>query len=279
MIVAGSRSQVLASRIAKESGEKLACVEYKNFPDGERLVKVPEIKRSEKATIVASTPDDKSWIELLQLIDACSNFSKIDLIIPYMGYSRQDKRFEKGEAISARAVSKSVRNVDSVTTINLHEDSVLKWFDCNTQNLDASPVLASYFNSVSPAVLAPDEGAIELAEKFASEIGGDSDYLEKKRLSGDKIEIKPKFLDIENRDVIIIDDIISTGGTMSEAIEILKDQEASSVKIACVHPVFANNAILRLFSRGVENIVTTDTLETALSKISVASLILNSIKS
>ncbi len=277
MIVAGSQSQILASRIAKKSSEKLACVEYERFPDGELLVSVPEIQKAKRSIIVASTTTERSWIELLQLIDICSETSHVDLVIPYMGYSRQDKKFEPGQPISARALITAIDGVDSVTTINIHESSVLDWFDCSTQNLDASSVLTPFFDVDSPIVLSPDKGAIDLAQNVASSIGGDSDFLEKERISGDKVEITPKNLGIKDQDVIVVDDMISTGGTMTEAIEMLKKQGPSSVSVGCIHPVFAENAVLRLFSTDIEKIVTTDTIETTLSKATVSQVITNSV--
>ncbi|MDZ7687310.1 MAG: ribose-phosphate diphosphokinase [Halobacteriales archaeon] len=275
MIVAGSASQVLSARVARETGRRLAEVEYEEFPDGERLVRVPGAT-DENVAVVASTPTDAAYVELLQILDACSDASRIDLVLPYMGYARQDKKFEEGEAVSARALSSALPRVETVTTVNLHERSVLEdWFNAAEKNdLDATPLLADALPLDEDAlVLSPDEGARELAESLADALGADADHLVKERLSGDEVRIHPKSLDAEGRDAVVVDDMVATGGTMSEAVGMLNDQGARSVHAACVHPVFARNAVLRLYSAGAETVVATDTLSTALSEVSVAPLI------
>jgi ribose-phosphate pyrophosphokinase len=276
MIVAGSESQVLAARVARETGRELAEVEYENFPDGERLVRVPGAA-DENVAVVASTPTDAAYVELLQILDACSDASRIDLVLPYMGYARQDKQFEEGESVSARALSSALPTVETVTTVNLHECSVLEdWFDAEKKNdLDATPLLADAFPLDEDAlVVSPDEGARELADALGDALGGaDSDHLVKERTSGDEVRMHPKSLDAEGRDAVVVDDMVATGGTMSEAIEMLNEQGARSAHVACVHPVFARNAVLRLYSAGAETVVATDTLSTTLSEISVAPLV------
>ena len=274
MIVAGSASQVLAARVARETGRELAEVEYEEFPDGERMVRVPGAT-DEAVTVVASTPTDSKYVELLQILDACSDASRIDLVLPYMGYARQDKKFEEGEPVSARALASAVPRLDTVTTVNVHEDGVLDWFDADeTHDLDAVPLLADSLSVENPLVVAPDEGARALAESLADSLNGaDADHLVKERLSGDEVRLHPKSLDAEGRDAVVVDDMVATGGTMSEAVEMLKEQGARSVHAACVHPVFARNAVLRLYSAGAEEVVATDTLSTALSKVSVAPIV------
>lgn len=282
MIVAGSASQVLAARVATETGRELAEVEYEEFPDGERLVRVPGAT-DENIAVVASTPTDAAYVELLQILDACSDASRVDLVVPYMGYARQDKQFEEGEAISARALASALPTVGTVTTINLHESAVLEdWFDADEKrNLDATPLLAGALSTSveDPLVVSPDRGARALAESLADALdGADADYLVKERISGDEVRIHPKSLDAEGRDAVVVDDMVATGGTMSEAIEMLNEQGARSVHAACVHPVFARNAVLRLYSAGADSVVATDTLSTTLSDVSVAPLVTRSLE-
>jgi len=186
MIAAGSASQVLAARVARETGRELVRVEYERFPDGERLVRVPDTEGKEVA-VVASTPTDAAYVELLQILDACSDASRIDLSVPYMGYSRQDKQFEGGEAVSARALASAIPSLETVTTVNVHERAVLDWFDAETADIDATPVLADALDADEPLVVAPDEGARSLADSLAELLGGDPDHLVKKRVSGDEV--------------------------------------------------------------------------------------------
>ncbi|MDY6765090.1 MAG: ribose-phosphate diphosphokinase [Halobacteria archaeon] len=229
----------------------LANVEYKRFPDGELLVEVSEsVVDAERVVIVASTPNDSSYIELLELIDACSRAETIDLVMPYMGYARQDKLFEKGQPITARALARAVsRDVDSVTTVNVHETTVFEWFDAETHNIDATHLLGRHIHEsvdlTDPLTLAPDSSAMGLADSVKGEIGGESNHLDKTRISGDEVEIYTKDVSADNRDVVIIDDMISTGSTMSEAVNLLRRQNAKSIHVARVSTERNNQALLR----------------------------------
>lgn len=279
MIVAGSRSQALAARLSRVLDEPLAEVEKTEFPDGERLVRVPDVAGS--VTVVASTPTDSSWIELLQILDACRGADTVDVVIPYMGYSRQDQEFEEGEAVSARALSQALPDVDTVTTVNVHEPAVLEWFDSEeARDVDACGALARELRDVDdPLVLAPDESASSYAESFAAAHGdADFDHLVKHRVDGDDVEMETKELAVDGRDVVVVDDMISTGGTVSEAVDILLRQGAEDVYAACIHPVLAGDAVVRLHRAGVERIVATDTLESAVSEVSVAEEIADSLR-
>lgn len=274
MIVAGSRSQVLASRLSRALDEPLADVDYTRFPDGERLVRVHDV--GDTVAVVASTPSDSAWIELLQLLDACRDADRVDLVLPYMGYSRQDREFEEGEAVSARALAEALPAVDSVTTVNVHEPSVLDLFPADTtRDVDACSALGRELRDVDdPLVLAPDEGAVPHAESFAASHGdADVDHLVKHRLDGDEVELETKELAVDGRDVVVVDDMIATGGTVSEAVDMLRSQGAGDVYAACVHPVLARDAVTRLHRAGVERVVATDTLESAVSEVSVADVV------
>ncbi len=271
-IIGGCSSQLLASRIAGKIDGQLILAEFKTFPDGEQYTRLLD-EVDDEVVIVQSTSTDSDFINLLQLIDACMD-AKITAVIPYMGYARQDKQFKDGEAVSARAIARSL-DVSRVITVNIHEDSILSYFNTRAESLDATDLLAEHLVGMDlsdPVIISPDKGAIYLARRAAAVMDADYDYLEKKRLSGDTVVITPKKLDIKGMDVILIDDMISTGGTMAEAISTFKS-EASSLHAACVHPVLTENAVLRLFHAGVKDIISTDTIEKGVSKVSVASLI------
>ena len=271
-IIGGPSSQLLATRVASELDCELALAEYKRFPDGETYVRV--LDEIDDVAIIQSMVSDEDLIYLLQLIDACSEAS-VRVVIPYFGYARQGKRFQPGEAISAKVMAKTIE-ADEILTVNIHDPSVLDYFRVRAQDLDATQLIGKYMQSLDlrkPIFIGPDEFAGSLARSVASNLGADYDVLEKRRLSGDQVEIKAKHLDVGNRDVVIIDDMISTGGTMSEAIELLRRQKSNDVYIACVHPVLAKNAVCRLFKAGVKEIIATDTIERGVSIISVAPLI------
>lgn len=268
-IIPGISSQTLTKHVCSIVGE-LASVEYKRFPDGELYVRIRD--EIEEPTIIQSIVTDSDLICLLQLIDACSEAEKVRVIIPYLGYARQDKVFKRGEAISARAIASHIK-AEKVYTINVHSELIKNYFTCEHVDLNAGPVIGEYFSfAKDPIFIAPDEGAADLARSAAS-VGYDYDVLHKERISPEEVRTVPKRLDVTGRDAILIDDIISTGGTMVEATKILKKSGARNVYVACVHAVFVDDAVTRLFDVGVEQIYSTDTIESIFSKISVSKLI------
>ncbi len=278
-IIGGTASQLLAGRVSKVLESNLLVSEFKKFPDGELYTRITDDFEGDNVTIIQSTVNDSDYIALLQLIDACSEVSRINVVIPYMGYARQDKQFKKGEPISPRALAGAIK-ADNVFTINIHAESILDYFDAKAVNLDATPMIGKYIKNMEfkdPLIVAPDDGAVALAQNAARDLGIDCDYLEKTRLSGESVTIQPKNINVRGRDVIIIDDIISTGGTMAETISLLRKQGAHEVFAACVHPVFSNNAILKLFKAGVKGIIATDTIDKGASVVSVASVIASAI--
>ena len=278
-IIGGPSSQALATRVAREMNIEPTLCEFNRFPDGEVYTRIME-EPMDEVTIIQSTATDSDLMALLQMIDACEDAQVVNVVIPYMGYARQDRKFKSGEPISARAVARAV-TADRVFTVNIHKPSILDYFSADAFDLDASDILGKYIGSLDlkdPLIVAPDIGAVNLAENTAKGVGIQFDHLEKTRLSGDTVTIKTKNMDVHGRDVVLVDDMIATGGTMAESIKLLKSQGARDVYLACVHPVLAKNAVLRLFNAGVCDIIATDTLEKAQSSVSVAPLIAASIK-
>lgn len=276
MIVTGSQSQSLAIELAAETREELAPVSFERFPDGERKVQIGDV--TDHAIVVASTVSDRSHVELLQLQDAVreAGATEVTTVIPYMGYARQDKAFEFGEPVSARAMARAISTgTDRVLTVNPHETAICEFFDVPAEPVDGASQLANPLDSLSdPLFLAPDDGAIELAETVRDAYGeGETDHFEKTRHSGSDVEIKPSDAGAEGRDVVLVDDIIATGTTMSESIAVLNDRGAKEVTVTCVHPLLAGNAHLKLARAGIGNIYGTDTIERPVSAVSVAPVI------
>ena len=274
MIVSGSSTQALAAALADVTGQALAPVTYERFPDGESMARVERV--DDHAIVVASTVSDAAHVELLQLQDAVreAGASEVTTVVPYMGYARQDRAFEAGEPVSARAVARAISTgTDRVLTVTPHEAAVCDYF-----TVPATPVAAAYLladplptDLTDPLFLAPDDGAIEIAASVADAYGrGATDYFEKTRHSGTEVEIAPSDTDVSGRDVILVDDIIATGSTMSEAVSILAEREARSVYVTCVHPLLAGNARLKLARAGVETVYGTDTIERPESQVSAA---------
>ncbi|WP_265109353.1 ribose-phosphate diphosphokinase [Halosolutus halophilus] len=277
MIVSGSTSQGLAAALARELEEPLAAVEYDRFPDGELLASVPDPDpETDRAVVVASTVSSDAHVELLQLQDAVreAGVGEVVTVLPYMGYGRQDKAFEAGQPISARAVARAISTgADRVLTVTPHEEAICEFFEPTATSVDAGGRLAEPLpdDLADPVFLSPDAGAIELAETVRDAYGtGETDYFEKIRHSGTEVEITPSDVDVTSRDVVVTDDIIATGSTMSEAVGVLQDRNVGRVFVTCVHPLLVSNAVTKLSRAGVESIYGTDTIERAVSAVSVA---------
>jgi ribose-phosphate pyrophosphokinase len=279
-VVAGPASQLLATRVASMLKCEVDLTEYKEFPDGEVYCRVTGDVKNNDIVIIQSTFHTSDFIYLLELMDACDEAASLTVVVPYFGYARQDKRFKAGEPVTARALARCIK-ADRVFTINIHDPSILKYFPCPAVDLNAAPELGNYIDGMElreTTILAPDDGALNLVRSAADPRGLHYDYLEKTRISGEEVKIAPKNLDVRGRDVVLMDDIISTGGTIAEAIKLLKAQGVRDVYVACVHPVFARNAYLKLHDAGVREVIATDTLEKAMSKVSVAPVIAEAIK-
>ena len=282
MIIGGPASQLLAGRVAAILGEVLALCDYKTFPDGESYTQVTA-PLEDKVTIIQSTPTDRDLVYLLQLLDVCQE-SSIDLVIPYFGYARQDKIFQPGEPMTARAVATALNpflKEGSVFLINIHAPSIMIHFHCPAESLDATPLLAERIADMGlhdPVVISPDKGAMNMARTAARALGSDCDFLQKTRLSGTEVSMAPQEVAVAGRDVVIFDDMIATGGTMATAITMLRRQGAKRVYLAAVHPVLTGSAVLRLYRSGVEGVLATDTLDKAVSTVSVAPLIAKAIR-
>jgi ribose-phosphate pyrophosphokinase len=278
-VICTEKSQILATSLARALKTTVVEVKYSRFPDGEQYLITGEL--DEQTIIVGSVVDNDALVQLILMVDACDSSENL-LVVPYMGYARQDKRFLPGEPVSARAVAQVLsRGVSEIITVNIHEKEVLNYFGVPARNISLAPDIGDYIGALNlsnPLILAPDEGALVFAEEVASAGGWDFDHLEKTRLSGVEVKMAPKQLCAASRSVVIVDDIISTGGTIATASEMLYQQGAKDVFAACVHGVLTGGAFVRLIAAGVRDVICSDTLERANSKISAANRIALTLK-
>jgi ribose-phosphate pyrophosphokinase len=272
MILPGGGSQSLAAALAAELDEPLAPVEYDRFADGEGIVRA-EFEPVERVVVVAATESDEAIVQLLQLQDlARRSAEEVVTVLPYMGYARQDEAFRPGEPVSARAVARAISTgTDRVLTVNAHEASVGEFFSVPVTDVDAAGRLAEPLpDLVDPLFLAPDASARPLARTVREAYGdGTVDHFEKRRdRTTGEVSVVPSETRATDRDAVLVDDIVATGGTMSEAITQLGTPARTFV--TCVHPMLAAAARTRLASAGVEAVYGTDTLEREVSTVSVA---------
>ncbi|MDP6741642.1 MAG: ribose-phosphate diphosphokinase [Candidatus Thalassarchaeaceae archaeon] len=272
-VVSGSIDGNLAVELAKKLGWEHHALVARRFPDSEAYVRVPvnsiEAVRSEPVIVVATTFPDDGIVEALLMLEAIHDVRTgnltnlkgegpeqlenvgpgIILAVPYFGYSRQDKRFQRGEVISASLIVRLLaRHIDGLIVLDLHAPSVLDNLEKPIEFVSAMPEIADYLKSnVDPDfILSPDKGAIERASHVANMIDCKFSYLEKTRIDAHTIEHKPKDLDVQGAVVAIVDDMISTGGTICKASDALLSQGAKEVHAACTHGLFTGGAITRL---------------------------------
>lgn len=279
LVVSTEYSQILAANVANALECPLGGVRFTRFPDGEHYLRMTATER--EMVVVGSVPDSDALVQLLLLVDACDG-AEVTLVVPYMGYARQDKQFHAGEPLSARAIARVLSTgVSRVFTVNVHDRAVLSHFCVPAHDLSLAADIGRYLSTKSlnrPLVLAPDDGAAAFAHRVASVCGWESDHLEKTRLSGAEVKMEPRRLEANGRDVVIVDDIISTGGTLATAAAMLMEQGAQSVTSVCVHGVLAEGAYSRLLSGSIREVACSDTLERACSRYSAGRAIADGIR-
>jgi len=277
-VIGGTASKTAAEDLSKKQQIPLARLISKRFPDGELYIRILDDISGEDVIIIQTTYPDPNIVELFLLQNAVkeAGAKKITVIVPYFGYSRQDKKFEEGEPISAKAIAALISlNADEVITIDPHKEHILDFFSIPAFSCSAVPELAKFLKKKDiDLVLAPDKGALDRAKQASTIIGCDFDYMEKIRIDGTTVEIKPKNLNAQDKNVAIVDDIISTGGTMAKSISELKKHGAKKIFVACTHGLFAGEAVKKLVSAGCDEIISTDTIVSEFSKVKISPCVL-----
>ncbi|HVP24893.1 MAG TPA: ribose-phosphate diphosphokinase [Methanomicrobiales archaeon] len=265
------RSRTLGARIAEILGAGLAETRFSRFPDGEISLQTGPL--DDTTVVVGSLLSGDTLVELLLLIDACHR-SEVLLVVPYLGYARQDREFRPGEPVSARAMARALSTgVSRVVTVNVHKDTVLSHFTVPASQVTLEAEIRDYIATLgldNPLILAPDSGAVPFVAAVASRGGWETDHLEKTRVSGTEVRMEPLRRDPWEGDVVLVDDIISTGGTLATAARMLLGQGARGVHAVCVHGLFAGTALSLLRSSGIGQIAASDTIEGPESRYSAA---------
>ena len=216
--------------------------------------------------------------------EARKSSTKVYAVIPYMGYARQDKQFLSGEIITMSIVAKMIKMAGAKKAIfvDIHSKTGLNHFKITKENVSAIPELAKYFKKMkltNPLVVSPDLGGSLRAKKFAGVLNTDFIALKKSRnRNTGKVQIRSSKVDVRGRDLIVVDDIISTGGSIVNATQFLKRQKCKRVFVACTHGLFIGDAIKKMKKVGVSQIISTNTIPRSTSKVDVSGVIVESIQ-
>ena len=264
LIFGGSASSELADKVCAYLKVPRGTAVSSRFPDGETLIKLEADVRGKDCFVVQSTcpPTNDNLMELLIFMDCLRRASarRITAVIPYYGYARQDRKAEGRTPITAKLVANMlmVSGADRVLTINLHADQIQGFFDIPVDHLTAAPVLARHFveRHLENAVLvSPDVGNIKFGGDFARRIGSDIAVIHKRRLTGDSAEAVTMIGHVEGKKIMMFDDMITTAGTVCEAVKLVRKNGAREIYVGATHGVFAGPAVDRL-----SKIVVTDTI-------------------
>jgi len=285
-VIGGTASQGLAKKIAKRLKARYLSSELKIFPDGECKITIRG-KPKGRVIVVQSTypPVDSNLIQALALISKTREYSpKIIAVIPYFGYARQDREFLPGEIVTTRVVAKLFKAVGTskIVIIDAHSKIALKHFTVPVKNISAVPELAKHFRRLqlkNPLVVSPDFGGITRAREFAKILNTDYIALVKKRdRKTGKVEIKSSDLrNVSERDVIIVDDMISTGNSIIKATKFLKKQNCGRLFVACTHALLINGAEKKIRRAGVSKIISANTIPSKTSVVDSSEIIVKAI--
>ncbi len=286
-VISGKSSESLAKELSKKIKANFVKSEIKVFPDGESKITLIG-KISKKKSIVLqsiSPPVDTNLVQILSLITkAKENSSEVIVVIPYMGYARQDREFLPGEIVTMKVLGKLFKSAGAskIIVVDIHSSIGLKHFSIKTKNVTAIPDLVGFFKKLSlknPLIVSPDQGGKERAKEFAKEFNSDYISLEKTRdRKTGKVKIKTKNLEeVKNRDLILVDDIISTGGSIIKATQFLKKQKCRRIYVACTHALLMNDAEKKIKKAGVTSIISTNTIPGKTSKVDISKTIAKAI--
>ena len=269
LLFSGNSNRQLAEKIAAYLGVKLGNVEVGKFSEGEIKVKINENVRGRDVFIVQSTcpPVNDNLMELLIMIDAMARASadRITAVIPYFGYARQDRKDQPRVPITAKLVANLITaaGADRVMTIDLHAGQIQGFFDIPLDHLFAAPVFLKHFKEMkldNLTVISPDVGGIKRARAFAKRLGADLAVVDKRRVSGEEIEVMNLIGDVAGKDVVIVDDLVATAGSLSEAISLVRQKGARKIYAGITHPVLSGAAPERIAKSELQKMVVTDTI-------------------
>ncbi len=276
-LFAGNSNPELAEKVAEYAGVSLGNAYVSTFSDGEIYVNIKETVRGVDVFVVQSTnpPVNDNLMELLIMIDALRRASagRITAVLPYYGYARQDRKAKARDPITAKLVANLLTEAgaDRVLSMDLHASQIQGYFDIPVDHLLGVPILAEYFkkqNMEDLVIVSPDMGSVTRARNFANIMDAPIAIIDKRRPKANVSEVMNIIGDVDGKNVIIVDDLIDTAGTITQAANALKEYGAKSVQACCTHPILSGPAIERINNSSIEKLVVTDTVPLGKDKIS-----------
>jgi len=286
-IFSGNSSRVLAGGICGKLGISLGEANVSTFSDGETRVEIDENVRGMDAFVVqsTSTPVNNSLMELLIMVDALKRASadRITAVMPYYGYARQDRKASPRAPITAKLVADllTAAGANRVMSVDLHAGQIQGFFNIPVDNLYATPILLEYLKrnySNDLVIVSPDTGGVARARAFAKRLGATLAIVDKRRDVPNESQVMNVIGDVKDRRAIILDDMVDTAGTVTQAADAIKNEGATEVSICCTHPVLSGPAIDRLESSTIKEVIVTDTISLhdkakACEKIKILSIV------
>lgn len=265
----GMLSRELGSALDSEVAEKIV----KRFPDGELYVRIEEDIAGSDVVIVGNTRTDADIMEMLLTLDAAKEASagRIIAVMPYFGYSRQHRIYNKGEPVSSRVLTKSFSEyADFMYAVDLHDEETLGYSSTPFTNIRIIKSIGNHFKDHGlDYVVSPDDGGALRAKDIAETLNVDTFYLNKVRIDSRTVKMEMPDVELEGKKVLLVDDIISTGGTIMKSASIMRQKGASRVYISAVHGIFTNDSTGKI-GNAADEVAVTNTLETEYSTISIA---------
>jgi len=281
----GSSNPELAHKIAAELEIKVGDADVTRFSDGEVDVKINESVRACDVYLIQSTsyPANDHLMELMLMADVCRRASaaKVTAVIPYFGYGRQDRQVRKRVPISAKVVANmlTVGGIDRIITVDIHAEQIQGFFDVPVDVLRSARLLVENVHQLGlpdPVVVAPDAGGVEMASRFAMGLGGTMALIDRRRDTPAKAKAMRLIGNVEGRECVLVDDMIDTGTTLTEAADMLITSGAKSVRAVVTHPVLSGTGVERLNRSKIDELITSDTIplpaEKQIEKVTVVSM-------
>lgn len=266
-LFAGSGSQTLAQNIANHYGKPLGQISLRRFSDGELSVAFEESIRGCDLFLIQSTnPPTDNLMELLLMIDAARRASAkyVTVVIPYFGYARQDRKDKPRVSIAAKLVANliSAAGANRIVTCDLHAGQIQGFFDIPLDHLSGTSIFVPYLKTLpfTPTFAAPDVGGVSRARTFAEHFNADMVICDKHRKRANEIASMQVIGDVTDKDIVLVDDMIDTGGTLCKAAALLKEKGAKSVRAVCTHAILSGNAIDNINNSVLEELIVSDTI-------------------